>query len=138
MILLPPISTRTDTRFPYTTLFRATDEAADRAAHPATQGGRTAGDADRLYGAPGATARSALRHAAGRRFAGAGDLRPAAHGRRDDGDDGAARRGGGARYLSFRVVRRIPVRPPLIHPTTAFSLFLASSLCHPPRRGDVS
>src|SRR3546814_10403918 len=25
----------------------ATDEAADRAAHPATQGGRTAGDADR-------------------------------------------------------------------------------------------
>src|SRR3546814_6943108 len=34
MILRPPISTRTDTLFPYTTLFRSHQRMADRAANP--------------------------------------------------------------------------------------------------------
>src|SRR3546814_11213127 len=40
------------------------DEAADGARHRQAHGRRTAGDAERLYRAHGAAARSALRHAA--------------------------------------------------------------------------
>src|SRR3546814_14494699 len=71
------------------------DEAADAARHRQAQGRRTAGDADRLYRAHGAAARSALRHAAGGRQPGAGDLRPALHPPGDPGHDVRPWRGGG-------------------------------------------
>src|SRR3546814_18227822 len=50
MIRRPPISTRTDTLFPYTTLFRSsTHQRVDRALQD--EGGRRAVDAGRAFGA---------------------------------------------------------------------------------------
>ena len=83
---------------------------ADRACHRRPQGRRAGGDADRLYGAHGAAARQALRHAAGRRFAGAGDLWPRYHREGDAGHDDRPWRGGGARLLSLGGRRRSAVR----------------------------
>src|SRR3546814_6713318 len=65
MIRRPPISTRTDTRFPYATLFRSGDRLADRGRHglPATSlqnGGRDAAGSDGLM--LGDQQRDALAH----------------------------------------------------------------------------
>src|SRR3546814_1273761 len=68
MIRLPPRSTRTDTRFPYTTLFRSAASAHQRAAPP--------GGADLEKGDPGDLART-------QQFAGA-DRLVGAFGRRAD------------------------------------------------------
>src|SRR3546814_4164564 len=61
MIRRPPISTRTDTLFPYTTLFRSTADPADRDG---------AGGGDRRTPGAGTAHRPAARERAGYRYAG--------------------------------------------------------------------
>ena len=93
-------------------------QAHDRAVDPRAQGrgGRPLPhraadrDADRLHDADGAAARSALRHAAGRRQPRSGHLRPAVDDPGDDGDDVRAWRGGGSRELARAGRRRHAVR----------------------------
>src|SRR3546814_18184203 len=65
MIRRPPRSTRTDTLFPYTTLFRARHLVAERAQHLGNAAHAHAADADEVHArvAPGEVARS--RHVAG-------------------------------------------------------------------------
>src|SRR3546814_9322723 len=132
MIRRPPISTRTDTLFPYTTLFRSDRRAADAALQPArrrgVRGTRRADRRRRLHahrspGRPAAVGSGAPRRARDRcaaarwlslRTAAAAAVLAAGGGRRPGGRRAAVRR---LRLSAPRVLRaRAPRRHPACLP----------------------